>query len=57
MIVLMSVDNSKMYNKRTMYVLARNRSYMIEDSSAMKSFDKIDLLLDNSTSSMGRLTV
>lgn len=47
LIVLLAYDNRAYHNERIKYNIVRNWSYVLEDSAAMKRFDKVDLLFED----------
>lgn len=47
LIVLLACDNRTYHNERIKYNIVRNWSYELEDSAAMKRFDKVDLLFED----------
>lgn len=47
LIVLLACDNRTYHNERMKYNIVRNWSYVLEDSAAMKRFDKVDLLFED----------
>lgn len=47
LIVVLVYDNKTLHHDRAKYVTVRNRSYVMNDTSAVNRFDHVDLLFEN----------